>query len=198
MDSTKNIPDEILGKSKQLQRLLISYNDFKHASEVGHYFLEGDYYVDRVEWDEGDYYERRIIGEAMNCAMIVSYSRPFSGNDKTALFKIPDLPGRYVRQLDKNGRETHRSILKDRNFIMAHSDSRAWDLNLQFIEVAKGKKILLFDHEDTRAPMSKENIETLISNCNLFMDSIIEARQSLEEELYKFFKKYQAGDNIDA
>ena len=142
----QEISPEIIGKYKQLCRLLISYNDFKHASDVAHLYVNGDYEVDRVEWDGDDYFEKRTIGEALNCAMIVAYARPFSGNDKAASFKIPDLPKRYFRQLVEKGRQAHELIIERRNFQMAHSDSRAWELVPQVLEIGKahssGKRIL--------------------------------------------------------
>jgi len=193
----QEIPAEIIGKYKQLCRLLISYNDFKHAADVAHFYLEGDYEVDRVEWDGDDYFERKIIGEAMNCAMIIAYARPFSGSDKGASFKIPDLPDRYFRQLDKKGRQAHELIIKDRNLRMAHSDSRAWDLGLQVLEIGDGRNLLMLAHEDTRAPLSRDTILTLISNCNTFMDAIIEARKDLEEQLQEYLPKIQVSDNDD-
>ena len=187
----QEISAEIIGKYKQLCRLLISYNDFKHAADVAHFYMKGDYEVDRVEWDGDDYFERKIIGEAMNSAMIIAYARPFSGNDKAASFKIPDLPKRYFRQLDEKGRQVHELIIKDRNLRIAHSDSRAWELALQVLEIGNGKNLLMPVHEDTRAPLSKDTILTLISNCNIFMDAIIEARKDLEKQLQKYLPKVQ-------
>ena len=193
----QEISAEIIGKYKQLCRLLISYNDFKHAADVAHFYMKGDYEVDRVEWDGDDYFERKIIGEAMNSAMIIAYARPFSGNDKAASFKIPDLPKRYFRQLDEKGRQVHELIIKDRNFRMAHSDSRAWELALQVLEIGNGKDLLMLVHEDTRAPLSKDTILTLISNCNIFMDAIIEARKDLEKQLQEYLPKVQVSDDND-
>ncbi len=80
----------------------------------------------------------RVIGEAMNCAMIIAYARPFSGNDKAALEKIPDFPGRYVRHLDERGRQVHELVIKDRNNKMAHSDSDALKMITQAIELGGG------------------------------------------------------------
>ena len=191
----QEISPEIIGKYKQLCRLLISYNDFKHAADVAHFYMKGDYEVDRVEWDGDDYFERRTIGEALNCAMSIAYARPFSGNDKAVSFKIPDLPKRYFRQLDEKGRQAHELIIEDRNFRMAHSDSRGWELVPQVLEIGNGKNILIPVHEDTRAPLSKDTIQTLISNCNIFMDAIIEARKDLEEQLQEYLPKVQVSDN---
>ena len=62
----QDISPEITGKYKQLCRLLISYNDFKHAADIAHFYNKGYYEVDRVEWYGDDYFEKRTIGEALN------------------------------------------------------------------------------------------------------------------------------------
>ena len=129
--------------------------------------------------------------------MIVAYARPFSGNDKEASFKIPDLPKRYVKQLDEKGRKAYELIIEHRNLQMAHSDSRAWELVPQVLEIDNGKNVVLPVHEDTRAPLSKDTIQTLISNYNIFMASIIEARKDLEEQLQEYLPKVQVSDSKD-
>jgi len=134
----------------------------------------------------------------MNAAMIIAYARPFSGNDKAASFKIPDLPKRYLRKLDKQGKQVHELIIKNRNFRMAHSDSRAWDLVPQVLEIPNGRNLIMPVHEDTREPLSKDAISTLISNCNLFMDAILEARKDLEEQLQEYLPKLQVSDSNDS
>lgn len=179
----QEISDEIKGKWRQLCRLLISYNDFKQSADIAHFYLEGDYDVDRIEWDGDDNYKRRVIGEAMNSAMIISYARPFSGNDKKTIEKIPDLPGKYVRHLDKRGRQVHELVIKDRNSKMAHSDSDANIMIPQVLDLGKGRKLVVPFHSDTQAPLSKENIRILLSNCNIYMKSIIKARMDLEGQL---------------
>ena len=188
---------EIIGKWKQLCRLLISYNDFKHAADIAHYYLEGDYELDREEWADGDYYQRRVMGEAMNCAMIIAYARPFSGNDKAALEKIPDLPSRYVRSLDERGRQVHELIIKDQNSRMAHSDSDAWEMIPQVLELGEGRELIAPVHNDTLAPLSKDDIRILMSNCNIFMESIMEAREDLERQLQGYLPELKVLDEGD-
>jgi len=178
---------EAEGKWKQLCRLLISYNDFKHASSVAHFYLNGDFDVDREEWDGGDYYERRVTGEAMNSAMIVSYARPFSGNDKAVKEKIPDLPGRYLRLLDENELRVHKNILSSRNKRVAHSDSEAWEMMPYQLEMAEGRKRVVPVCNDTLRPLPKEDIRTLVSICGTFMNAIVDERKELETQLDVYF-----------
>jgi len=185
----EHISPEIIGKYKQLCRILISYNDFKHASDAAHFYLRGDYEVDRIEWGGDGYFEKKTIGEALNCAMIISYSRPFSGNDKKTSFKIPDLPSKYIRQLDEKGLKAHELIIERRNLQLAHSDSRGWELVPQVLEIGNREILVIPTHNDTLAPLSKDTMEELISNCTIFMDSILEARRDLEEQVREYLPK---------
>lgn len=175
------------GKWKQLCRLLISYNDFKHAADVAHLYLNGDFDVDREEWDGGDYYERRVTGEAMNGTMIVSYARPFSGNDKAVKEKIPDIPGRYLRLLNENELRVHKTILNARNKKVAHSDSEAWEMVPYLLEINEEKKHVFPVCNDILRPLPKEVIRTLVSICDTFMSAIIDERKELEKQLNEYF-----------
>ena len=56
-------------------------------------------------------YRVKILWQALNCAMIISYCRPFSRNDRRSKGKIPDLPKRYLRVLDLHEREIHKTRL---------------------------------------------------------------------------------------
>lgn len=174
------VTPEIEGKWRQLRRLLISYNDFKHASDIAHYFTECNYVVDRTEWDGDDYYEKKTKGEALNEALLVSYGRPFSGNDKTVENKIPDLPGRYLRLLDKKGKAVHQLALSRRNKIVAHSDSDAWEMAPHTLRFDNGRVIIAPISNDTLAPLSVEEMFIISSNCGVFMDAILEERKALE------------------
>ncbi len=67
------ITPESEGKLQQLYRLLMSLSDFKQASLIALYILENKLH-DREDHEWG-----RILHEALNCAMIIAYCRPFSG-----------------------------------------------------------------------------------------------------------------------
>ncbi len=174
------------GKWKQYQRLLISYNDFKQASDIAYYFINGDYVVDREEWGGDDYYEKRIIGEALNVGVIVSYARPFSGNDKKSKRKIPDMPQKYIRLLADNEKQIHKLVLERRNTTVAHSDSDAWDMAPHTLTLSKGNKMVLPISNDVFAPLTIEEMKIVCRNCTIFMDAIIEERKSLEEQFVKY------------
>ena len=165
--------------------MLISYNDFKHVSDIANYYIDGDYVVDRHEWGGDDYYEKKIIGEALNSGIIVSYARPFSGNDKKVTNKIPDLSGKYVRLLDEDSKKIHKLVLSKRNKTVAHSDSDAWEMAPHTLSLKKGRTLVPISN-DTLAPLSIEEMKAILSNCGTFMDAIIEERQVLEMQLQEY------------
>src|SRR2546427_282783 len=70
----------------------------------------------------------RFLLQGLNCAMIVAYCRPFSGNDRGAAVKIPDLPARFLRILTEEERWLHGVVMEDRDSRLAHSDSEAWEM----------------------------------------------------------------------
>lgn len=166
---------------------MISYNDFKHMVDIAYLYLNGNFDVNREEWGEGDYYEKRVTGEAMNSAMVISYMRPFSGNDKSATEKIPDLPGRYLRLLNDNGTHVHEKAIKARNNRVAHSDSEVWKMVPHILALDEDGRMVAPVHNDTLRPFSREEIQTLMSNCEIFMKEIIDERKKLETQLDKFF-----------
>src|SRR5216683_8320062 len=92
-------PPEIQAKLRHFNRVLMSYIDFQQAANIAHYILNEKVH-DRHPHD-------RFLLQGLNCAMIVAYCRPFSGNDRGAAVKIPDLPARFVRALTEEERWLH-------------------------------------------------------------------------------------------
>ena len=58
-------------------RLLISYNDFRQASQIARYILKHRLQakVDRLRGERR--YRVMLLWQALNCAMVVAYCRPF-------------------------------------------------------------------------------------------------------------------------
>jgi hypothetical protein len=167
------------GKLRQLYRLLISSRDFKQASLIAHYILAHNLH------DQQDY-KSQILHEALNCAMIIAYCRPFSGSDQKTRPKIPDLPVHFLRIFDKNEKEIHNFVMEDRNTVLAHSDSSAWNLKPEVWNI-KGHKVLVPWQNDTRAPLTRQATEALSGMCQKLIQKVIKTRISLEAELMEFF-----------
>jgi hypothetical protein len=171
--------EENEAKRRQLVRLLISYNDFRQAAEFallaqnsdGHYAFENNLMISSG-------FDQMNILRALNISTCLAYSRPFSGNDRQTTPKIPDLPGRFVRELCAEERELHDHLLQLRKTAYAHSNSAAWDLDLDWFA---GKAS--FTHEDVWAPFTKEWLEKIQNLSNKMRERCLVERKKLEREL---------------
>jgi len=174
-------------KLRLLHRLLISYNDFHQASQIASYILRHRLQekVDRLRGPRR--YQIKLLWQALNCAMVVSYCRPFSGNDRRLANPIPDLPKRFLKRLTPEEKELHRVAMQDRNTLLAHSDSQAWNLRPFFLETGPGHRMLVPLHSDVRAPLVHAAVEQLQKMCTKLMDFLFEERMQLEKELTDLF-----------
>lgn len=86
-------------KLRLFYRLLISYNDSRQASQIARYILKHRLQakVDRLRGERR--YRVMLLWQALNCAMVVAYCRPFPGNDRRTARRIPDLPRRFLATL---------------------------------------------------------------------------------------------------
>ena len=164
-------------------RLLISYNDFRRASQIARYILKHRLQakVDRLRGERR--YRVMLLWQALNCAMVVAYCRPFSGNDRRTARRIPDLPRRFLATLTSEEREIPELALRDRNTLLAHSDSEAWALQPFFMEGTSGRKILIPSHHDARAPLIHEIVERLDAMCGKLIEAVFQERKLLEPDL---------------
>lgn len=174
----KKLSREARGKLHQFYRLLLSYGDFKQAHYIASYILD-----QKLHESE----DRRIL-EALNCAMIVSYCRPFSGSDRGIETKVPKLPASFLKGVPESEREIHEVVLKDRNTLLAHSDSSAAQLQPEVWKI-KDKQILIPWQNDRRAPLTIDATETFLSLVNRMRDKIMSERMKLEPELIKYFEE---------
>jgi hypothetical protein len=191
----KRVEVEKQVRLKLLYRLLISYNDFHQAAQIASYIIENrlQHKCDTLRGKRR--FRIKMLWQALNCAMIVSYCRPFSGNDRRTQHKIPDLPKRFLRALDPEHRRVHETAMQDRNTLLAHSDSDAWNLRAYFFETAPGRRMLVPVHHDTRAPLIHEAVTTLGCICHTMMDVILEERKRLEQELGGMFPTVPLPEN---
>ena len=174
-------------------RFLISYNDFKQAADIASYILRHKL-QERCERLKGTRRHRtEMLWEALNCAMVIAYCRPFSGNDRRS-GRVPDLPHRFIKRLTIKERELHHAAMDSRNTLFAHSDSEAWNLRPFFLETAPGRSMLVPLHTDTRAPVVREVVQQLHDMCIKLMDFVFEERVRLETELAKEFPRASLDD----
>ena len=99
---------------KLLERLLISYNDFHHASRIASYIIDKRLQI-KVNCQRGNSrHQAKLLWEALNTAMVVAYCHPFSGNDRWSVNKIPDLPPRFLKGMTNRALEVHEVAMRDR------------------------------------------------------------------------------------
>jgi hypothetical protein len=178
--------EELKGKARQFHRLLMSYNDFQQAIQIAGYTLKEGLPEKRKDLRGKDGSEARILWQALNCAMLVAYARPFSGNDKGVDPKIPDLPESVLKVLDEKERKIHEVAISDRDSLLAHSDSSAWNLRT-FLFQTGGSEVLVPLHHDVRAPLTRDATEVLKTAAEKLREEVFRRRKDLECELKPHF-----------
>lgn len=168
-------PKEIDGKLRQFQRALISYLDFEQAAAIAALILSKEFHKTYPR-------ENRVLLEALNCAMIVAYCRPFSGNDARGGSKSPDLPGRFLRDLSVEEREIHNCVIADRNQVFAHSDSEAWNMRPLYLNLA-GRKTLVPAHHGVHRPLTLDATRRFHCLAARLQEAVFAEREGLEAEL---------------
>ena len=148
-DAPQKLSPEIQGKLGQFHRVLMSYTDFYQAKRITDHILGSNLYSDPAK--------DRFLLPALNCAGIIAYCRPFSGNNPGEMPKVHDLSARFLRVLTKDEMVVHEVVMQDRNTVLAHSDPGAWGMDLQIVKNPSGD-FLLPHHNDVHAPLTEENM----------------------------------------
>ena len=173
---------EIRGKLRYFNRVLMSYIDFQQACNIAHYIL-GDRLHERLcDRGPGD----RFLLQGLNCAMIVAYCRPFSGNEGT--IAAPGLPAKFLRVLTEKERWLHEIVMKDRDERLAHSDSQAWEMEPVVYRSEKGNETLIPMHQSVHAPLTREATECLRDMTDKLQEKCFTERRRLEPELRPYFR----------
>lgn len=161
---------EIDGKFRQFNRVLMSYVDFQQAHEIASMILEENLHEQYPD-------KSRIRLEALNASMVVAYCRPFSGNRG-----VPDLPKRFLRNLTEDERKIHNVLMADRNTVIAHSDPEAWNMRPHY-QLVNGKNILIPLHHGVHRPFLREPTERIRGLSEKQMETCFSERVRLEQEL---------------
>jgi hypothetical protein len=177
---------EVDGKVRQFNRVLMSYVDFHQAACIAEAILSAKLH-DRLPSD-------RFLLEGLNAGMIVAYARPFSGNDKGAKVKVPDLPNRILKGLTLAERELHGAVIKDRNQVVAHSDSRAWNPRPHYQRLPGGHEVLVPLFDNPHAPLTRDATAALGVLAGKLMEFSFEERTRLESELRPFIQVVEHSD----
>ena len=183
--NNKNLSPEIKGRIRQYYRILLSYGDFKQAKYTAGYILHSKLHNKE---------DHRLL-ESLNCAMIIAYCRPFSGNDKKTNPKIPDLPKSFLKDVPQEEIEIHNVVLNDRNTLLAHSDSVAAQITPEVWNIGD-TCILIPLQNDRRAPLTLEATKTFFSLASRLFDKIVYEQKRLEPEMIPYFEHKQMDELI--
>lgn len=162
-------------KVRLLRRILASHNDFKQAAEIASHILDAKLHRDYPERD-------RHLLQALNCAMIVAYARPFSGN-RGSKTMLPALPQRFLSGLATEELALHKIVIKDRNEVLAHSDHSAWRLRLSVVKSSGRRPMLAPIHQDVRAPLDEKHTQIFSDMARKLREAVFAERCVLEIEL---------------
>jgi len=171
--SDEEVPPEIAGKYLQFVRVLMSYVDFQQAGGIASCILESNL-LERYPKD-------RFHLQGLNSGMIVAYWRPFS-NTRRGEEAVPPLRARILRVLSREERDLHGVIREDRNTVVAHSNSEAWNPRPHYI-ILNGKKVLFPLFSAPHAPLLRSAVEMFTGMCNKLLEACFAERERLEREL---------------
>ena len=104
------------------KRLVISYHDLAEART----------FLNRLAGLNGEQpppQEDSIQLDALRVALVVSYSRPFSGN-RSLPGVASTLPNRFLEKLTEHERDLHERLIRLRNKEFAHSDPDSADVKV--------------------------------------------------------------------
>jgi len=112
---------------REYRRLVLSSIDLDQAIEWVDLILGNQLYRERDE-------KERAISRGLQTAMVVAYSRPFSGNDERK-HTTGKLRGELLDVFDKDEKTIHSRVLKLRHKVFAHTDSEVRDLKVNVASV---------------------------------------------------------------
>lgn len=150
--------------TQKIEREAINSWDWNHTARYCQKYLANRLYAIRpTSHDEA---------LAFSTAIIVTYSRPFSGNRDRAGMRDP-VDERYISALSPTEKDVHDRIISLRNSMFAHSDASAH--NVQVTDTTSGGLVTF--SQDPLAPLEKMVVECLLANLQKFNEANEELRR---------------------
>jgi hypothetical protein len=184
MESPQPQTQEVQSLLRKFNRLLLSYDDFKHAKLAATYILSEGLH---------DKYpgESYVTLPALNASMIMAYCRPFSGNKG-----VPDLPMRFLRTLTDVERKMHETVLFDRHKLLAHSDAEALAVEPIRWRVSVDIEVLMPVMNWGMAPLTAEATAVFLSAATKLLEATLLERNKLEPRLKPYFRIATGPDEL--
>ena len=159
---------------KLFKRLLISEGDLDHAGRFADIILQRNLHGCTDE-------ESKCLHRGLNVALIVTYSRPFSGN-KGSADTASDLPNRYLRDFSDRERALHSQVLNLRNRDHAHSDPAGHNVQVTVDDLGTGP-IASSISRNAYVPLPREDTERLRSMITTLMGRLLDEHVRIQRAL---------------
>lgn len=106
-----------------------------------------------------------LTRKAIEEAIIISYSRPFSHNDSKTLNSSGDLRQAFKSKFDDKQKKVHDRVITNlRNRVVAHSDSSSYGVSFSIFELGNDKMVLPRQRRIIEL-LSNDDLEILKDNC---------------------------------
>lgn len=162
---------KVVKPEDELERLIISEGDLLQARRFAEFILRKNLH-DRST----DYEEQKLIHLAFNTSLIVSYSRPFTGNKGISGGKQPSIGLHLLEALSIEEKKLHESLTQSRDTEYAHSDLHSRD-----IYIYKSDNLAIPIGRDPFVPLEIKQTKLLIAIIDRLATEITRRRNELEQ-----------------
>ncbi len=161
-----------------LKRLVLSYWDFDQAKQFANHILMRGWQDDSDEVD-------KVIHRALNTALLIAYSRPFTHNDKGKPGKVCSLPDKITKVFETDEAALHKVIVGRnglRNSVYAHSDSEPHELKIRVTNLG-GTPLAVPIKHDPFEPLAKAKVKMLSKMIEKLLSRILEEKVRIQSAL---------------
>lgn len=161
-------------EKRLFKRIVVSQVDLQQARECAHHILRLDLHstdrkgcslpkflsrILRIGLPSTSDRENRSLLKCLNTALVISYTRPFSGNKGSADVR-KELPAGYLDVLSEEQRHLHEELIEIRNRDQAHSDAGGLDMTVRVSKIGPVPLAIPIGR-NTIAPLSRENVRQI-------------------------------------
>jgi hypothetical protein len=177
----RRVPTKLLPEAKLHQRLALSGADFKHAWRTSERILKRKLH----EKYRGVNIE---VLRALNCSMVLAYTRPFCGAQARRNESIQPLPAKILRVLTREERKLHDEVMRSRNKFLAHTDADAVSLETVILRLPNGSENLVYFGADRMRPLDAALTHVLGEAATKLWEFTQSLATELEAQLLPYFR----------
>lgn len=152
---------------KHFKRIMMSLTDISFAAQL----------IESALTNEHDELVRKSLEETI----VISYSRPFSLNDSKTPKSSGDLRQGFKKEFNSTQNKIHDRVIRNRNKIVAHSDSSSYGVTFSVFEVDENKMVLPRQRRITI--LSIEDLIILKNNCSTIQTWLFNEQARVKEFL---------------